>query len=99
MPHGLDVLAGSVKMLANAIFLGETLPLRLGADLGSVLHDALQCNQALMTQPPEHLCEQLIESPLVVYAEIRQSVMIDWVHAGEPLKSGVDLTQPSNLPS
>jgi hypothetical protein len=63
MPNGLDVLAGSVEMLANAIFLAETLPLRLGADLGSVLHDALECDQALMTQQPEHLSEQLIESP------------------------------------
>jgi hypothetical protein len=39
MPHGLGVLAGSIEMLANAIFLGENFsPALGGADLGSVLH-------------------------------------------------------------
>ena len=67
----LCVLAGSIQMLPNAIFLAERLRPFLRANIGSILHYALQCNQILDTQRIKHLSEQLIKSLTVIDAEIR----------------------------
>ena len=51
-----------------------------------------------MTQQTKYLREQFVESNAVIYAKVRDRMVINQIHTSEPLKRRIDFTQAGNLP-
>src|SRR3954462_7047309 len=70
-----------------------------GADAHAILSDAVQIDQALLTQHLHGLLEQLLDERGVIGTEIGERVVIDRDASGEPAKGIVTEAQIGELPS
>ena len=70
-----------------------------GADTHAVLSDAVQIDQASLTQHLHGLFEQLLNDRGVIGTEIGERVVVDGDSPGEPAKGIVTETQIGELPS
>ena len=67
---------------------GERVAAGVGANLGAVLGDPLECDQTFRAEQAQHLRKQVIERLFMARAEIGQAVMIHWLQAHSQEKPG-----------
>src|SRR6266852_4572746 len=68
------------------------------ANLGAVLGNTFQANQAFRKENTEHLLHQILHCTAVSHPEITQRVVIHYLHTGQPLKTRLMLPLPADLP-
>lgn len=98
IPHRLNLLRGQLQVRPDLPLPPEGLSTRLCSDLRPILRDPLHPDQIHRAQHTQHLLEQLIQSRPMSHPEIRQRVVIDPLHPGQPLKRRLVVAPPRHLP-
>src|SRR5919109_1217291 len=90
---GLELLACPFEMAVQGRLASKALIGGRRLDLGAIMHHSFERDQPVMAEHPHHLHKQLIEGLLMRYPEVRQRVVVDHFHPGQPLVGRMILTQ------
>src|SRR6266566_7152051 len=96
--HVCHVSFGEIKTLLEMLALEKAAFRSLRANLGAVLGNTFQTNQAFRKENTEHLLHQILQCTAVSDSEITQRVVIHYLHTGQPLKARLMLHLPADLP-
>jgi hypothetical protein len=93
----LHLFLCGLEVLPDPFLAPEAVAPGQGLYLGTVVHDALQRDEALGAHDAEHLHEKLIEGVLMGGAKISERMIADRFHAREPLVGGIVLAEAGDL--
>ena len=90
--HQPYLLLAELQVRRQCLGAAKRVAAGVGANLGAVLGDPLECDQTFRAEQAQHLRKQVIERLFMARAEIGQAVMIHWLQAAQPREAWLVLT-------